>query len=103
MAFLKDRKRIVGFFQLPSFFSLPGVIYADRVVVQSEKMRQIYIKVMMDFTTDHVISENGLKEDGRLDNTKIRAKKRMNTCHIITFIIWIMYKNDIWFSFLKRI
>ena len=28
------------------FCTLPGVIYADRVVVQSEKMRQIYIKVM---------------------------------------------------------
>lgn len=60
------------------FCTLPGVIYADRVVVQSEKMRQIYIKVMMDFTTDHVTSENGLKEDGRLDNTKIRAKAVVN-------------------------
>lgn len=32
------------------FCTTPGVVYADQVIVQSEKMRQVYIKVMTEFT-----------------------------------------------------
>ncbi len=34
------------------FCTNPGVIYADQVIVQSENMRQIYIKVMTDYMKD---------------------------------------------------
>lgn len=35
------------------FCQTPGVIYADKVIVQSEKMRQVYIKVMTKFMEGH--------------------------------------------------
>lgn len=38
------------------FIRLPGVIYADRVIVQSEKMKQIYVNEYL-----KVAKENGLK------------------------------------------
>lgn len=35
------------------FCTLPGIINADKVIVQSEDMRQIYIKVLMDVMNTH--------------------------------------------------
>lgn len=35
------------------FCTTSGVLYADKVIVQSEKMRQIYVKVMTEFTKGH--------------------------------------------------
>ena len=35
------------------FCTVPGVLYADKVIVQSEKMRQIYIKVMTNYMAGH--------------------------------------------------
>lgn len=35
------------------FCTLPGVFNADKVVVQSEDMKQVYIKVLMEATNDH--------------------------------------------------
>ncbi len=35
------------------FCTSPGVFHADRVIVQSEDMKQVYIKVLMDATNDH--------------------------------------------------
>lgn len=35
------------------FCTVPGVYNADKVVVQSEDMRQVYIKVLMDAANDH--------------------------------------------------
>lgn len=32
------------------FCTVPGVLYADKVIVQSEKMRQIYVNVITEFT-----------------------------------------------------
>ncbi|MEY8338948.1 hypothetical protein AALB16_13165 [Lachnospiraceae bacterium 62-35] len=36
--------------RIEHFCTVPGVIYADKVIVQSEAMRQVYINVMTDFT-----------------------------------------------------
>ncbi|MEY8336976.1 hypothetical protein AALB16_02960 [Lachnospiraceae bacterium 62-35] len=36
--------------EIEHFCTVPGVIYADKVVVQSEAMRQVYINVMAEFT-----------------------------------------------------
>lgn len=36
--------------ELKKFCLVPGVFYADQVIVQSEKMRQAYINVLMEFT-----------------------------------------------------
>ena len=36
-----------------SFCTVPGVYNADKVIVQSEDMRQVYIKVLMDASHDH--------------------------------------------------
>ena len=38
--------------EIEHFCTAPGVLYADKVIVQSEKMRQIYINVIMKFTKD---------------------------------------------------
>ena len=35
---------------LSHFCTVPGVIYADKVIVQSEKMRKIYVDVMTEYT-----------------------------------------------------
>lgn len=35
------------------FCTSPGVFHADRVIVQSEDMKQVYIKVLTDATNDH--------------------------------------------------
>lgn len=35
------------------FCTMPGVMNADKVVVQSENMKQVYIKVLMDVIDDH--------------------------------------------------
>lgn len=35
------------------FCTIPGVFHADRVIVQSEAMKQVYIKVLMNATNDH--------------------------------------------------
>ena len=35
------------------FCTVPGVYNADKVIVQSEDMRQVYIKVLMDAANDH--------------------------------------------------
>ncbi|MFG6367706.1 MAG: CDP-glycerol glycerophosphotransferase family protein [Lachnospiraceae bacterium] len=35
------------------FCTVPGVFNADRVIVQSEDMKQVYIKVLLDATNDH--------------------------------------------------
>lgn len=51
-----EDKKIEG---IKHFCTLPGVFNADRVIVQSEDMRQVYIKVLADYTNDH--SENARK------------------------------------------
>lgn len=38
--------------QVSHFCTTPGVIWADQVIVQSEAMRQVYIKVMTDYMKD---------------------------------------------------
>lgn len=35
------------------FCTTSGVLYADKVIVQSEKMRQVYVRVMTEFTKGH--------------------------------------------------
>ena len=45
----EDEEALKG---IEHFCTVPGVIYADRVIVQSEKMRQAYIHVMTDFLTE---------------------------------------------------
>ena len=35
------------------FCTTPGVFNADRVIVQSEDMKQVYIKALLDYTDDH--------------------------------------------------
>lgn len=43
----EDKTAVEG---MTHFCTLPGVIYADKVIVQSEKMRRIYIDVMVEYT-----------------------------------------------------
>ena len=45
-----DKNRIDG---MKHFCTVPGVYNADKVVVQSEDMKQIYIKVLLDAANDH--------------------------------------------------
>ena len=45
-----DNNRIDG---MKHFCTVPGVYNADKVVVQSEDMKQIYIKVLLDAANDH--------------------------------------------------
>ncbi len=55
------------------FCTVPGVIYADKVIVQSEKMRQVYVDVMTEFTAKGIsegregrgISKENVREAGR--------------------------------------
>ncbi len=44
---LENEESIKG---MAHFCTVPGVIYADKVIVQSEAMRQVYIRVMVEFT-----------------------------------------------------
>ena len=39
--------------EMKHFCTTPAVIHADRVIVQSDDMRQIYINVMMEYTGNH--------------------------------------------------
>lgn len=54
--------------KMAHFCAVPGVIYADQVIVQSEKMRQVYIKVMTEFMAgrmdDPESGANGEKKGG---------------------------------------
>ncbi len=45
-----EDKRIEG---MKHFCTTPAVFHADKVIVQSEDMKQIYIKVLMEATNDH--------------------------------------------------
>lgn len=45
-----DKKAVEG---IAHFVTVPGVMNADRVIVQSEAMRQVYINVMTQFTGRH--------------------------------------------------
>ena len=45
-----EDERIEG---MKHFCTVPGVYNADKVIVQSEDMRQVYIKVLMDAANDH--------------------------------------------------
>ncbi len=45
------------------FCTVPGVLYADKVIVQSEKMRQVYVDVMTEFSAQELTySEGALSE-----------------------------------------
>ncbi len=60
------------------FCTYPGVIYADRVIVQSEKMRQMYINVMTKFMGGHGVQRKDWeKKILRLDSPK--TDKMRNT------------------------
>ncbi len=52
-----DPKNLVAVKGMEHFCTTPGVIYADKVIVQSEDMRTVYISVMTEF----------VKEAGRAD------------------------------------
>lgn len=43
--------------RMQHFCTVPGVIYADKVIVQSENMRQVYIKVMTKFSAEQGYSK----------------------------------------------
>lgn len=45
---------------LAHFIKMPGVLYADEVIVQSEAMREVYIRVMTEF-----MEESGIKDKPR--------------------------------------
>ncbi len=57
------------------FCTVPGVIYADKVIVQSEEMRRIFIKVMTEFTAGK--SDKGAKTD-ETANRKYWEEKILN-------------------------
>ena len=64
------------------FCTVPGVIYADRVIVQSENMRQVYIKVMTEFMTGGMKdsgNEAAGKETGDEDNNIKSQRKNHQT------------------------
>ena len=48
--------------QVSHFCTNPGVIYADKVIVQSENMRQVYIKVMTKFMEGHGFTKKDWEE-----------------------------------------
>lgn len=69
--FVMDEKRINSLFyreKMKHFCFLPGVIYSDSVIVQSEQVRQFYIQEYM-----KAAKEYGLKEDEKRIADKIRA------------------------------
>ncbi len=41
------------------FCTVPGVLYADKVIVQSEKMRQVYVDVMTEFSAKGMAGSEG--------------------------------------------
>lgn len=57
------------------FCTVPGVIYADKVIVQSEKMRQIYIDVMTGFTAGG-ITDRGITGSGEALSEKAGERGR---------------------------
>ncbi len=60
------------------FCTVPALIYADKVIVQSENMRQAYIKNMVDFAGEHTrkIWENKILGLGSPKLDKIKRAKR---------------------------
>ncbi|NBH71181.1 hypothetical protein D3Z51_03870 [Clostridiaceae bacterium] len=63
---LENEESIRG---MAHFCTVPGVIYADKVIVQSEAMRQAYVKVMTEFTAGRMNGETGIHSDGTLGGT----------------------------------
>lgn len=65
---------------ISNFCTTPGVIYADRVIVQSEKMRQVYINVMTKFMDGHGFTRKEWEEKilglGSPKTDKVLATKR---------------------------
>lgn len=62
------------------FCTVPALIHADKVIVQSENMRQAYIKNMVDFAGEHtrVIWEKKILGLGSPKFDKIKRTKREN-------------------------
>jgi len=61
------------------FCTTPGVFNADKVIVQSEDMRQVYIKVLMDATNDHSEAARKYWEDKILGLGSPKIDKVLNT------------------------
>lgn len=65
---LENKKSLEG---MAHFCTVPGVIYADRVIVQSENMRQAYIQVMTEFAAGENTGRPGDKAAGKYWENKI--------------------------------
>ncbi|MDE7477383.1 MAG: CDP-glycerol glycerophosphotransferase family protein, partial [Lachnospiraceae bacterium] len=61
------------------FCTVPGVYNADKVIVQSEDMRQVYIKVLMDASNDHSEAARKYLEDKILGLGSPKFDKVANT------------------------
>lgn len=67
---LENEESIKG---MAHFCTVPGVIYADKVIVQSEAMRQAYIKVMVEFTAGRWNGEPGTQSVGGSGETGLSS------------------------------
>ncbi len=61
------------------FCTVPGVFNADKVIVQSEDMKQVYIKVLLDATNDHTQAARAYWEEKILGLGSPKFDKVANT------------------------
>lgn len=81
-----SRKNAREYFNMKYYVTMPGVVYADRVMVQSENMRQVYIEKLTEFAGEETRTEWEQKievltkpviEKGKSGNENVVRKKKM--------------------------
>ena len=70
-----DKEAVKG---MAHFCTLPGVLYADKTIVQSEAMRQVYVDVLTDFTKE-TSADRAFWEDKILGLGSPKIDKAVNT------------------------
>ena len=71
-----EEARIEG---MKHFCTTPGVFHADKVIVQSEDMKQVYIKVLLDATDNHSEAARKYWDDKILGLGSPKIDKVLNT------------------------
>ncbi len=71
----ENEKSVEG---IAHFCTVPGVLYADKVIVQSEAMRQVYIRVMTEFTGGQMCHRAAEGKDNKDSEANPKTGKERN-------------------------
>ena len=87
-----SKKNERAYFNMKYYVTMPGVVYSDRVVVQSENLRQIYIDKLTEFAGEWTRSVWEQRvETGRPVSTEAASQKRNGKKRILYGISMSVY------------